>query len=97
MAEDRSSEGSLPPNRRDFLTGKALLTQVSVAGGALADQLLEGEERAVRFPAGPTVRLGKSAMACEFDVILNPGPGGRLSIASEMLELIDRLEDQVTV
>lgn len=90
--EDRPSA-----NRREFLTGKALLKQAAAAGNALADELLSGDSDQSRFHAGPTVRLGSRAMACEFDVILNPQTEGGLGIASQVLALVDQLEDQMTV
>jgi len=84
-------------NRREFLTGKSLLKQVAAAGDALADELLADDSVASPFHAGPTIRLGSRAMACEFDVIFNPHTAGGLAIASEVLTLVDQLEDQMTV
>ena len=85
------------PNRRDFLSGKALQRQLAEAGGQLADELAHAEGLGKPPECGPTVRLGKQAMACDFDVILNPGPVARLDAASMALDLIDQLEDQLSV
>ncbi|MFO1019771.1 MAG: FAD:protein FMN transferase [Planctomycetales bacterium] len=84
-------------NRRDFLQGKSLLRQVEAAGGAFADELREGEAPPDGFYAGPTVSLGKEAMACRFEVLLNPGAGPGLAAASRVLDLVDELEDQLSV
>lgn len=82
-------------SRREFITGKALGKEIQRAGEALADEIV-GE--GVEVPSlGTTIRLGKRAMACEFDVIMNPGAPDQVGAASEALDLIDSLEDQMTV
>lgn len=86
----------VPPNRREFLTGQAWQAEVERVGESLA-QHLESEASSPTFPTGDTVCLGKPAMACDFDVILNPGPPSQLATASDALDLVDRLEDQMTV
>ncbi|MGQ0637503.1 MAG: FAD:protein FMN transferase [Planctomycetaceae bacterium] len=48
-------------------------------------------------PPANTLRLGKPAMASEFEVVLNAGSADRLSVASAALDLVDRLEDQISV
>lgn len=101
-APDKPTSGNSPDqpsaNRREFLTGKSLLKQVSAAGEAFADEILSSPEcPPTRFQSGPTVRLGARAMACEFDVIFNAGTTGGLKVASEVLTLIEQLEDQMTV
>jgi len=92
MSADRPSE----PTRRDFLTGKAVRTEIERAGDALADELAAQQAREAPT-AGATIRLGKQAMACDFDVVLNPGPAARLEAASAALDLVDQLEDQMSV
>ncbi|MDB5338182.1 MAG: apbE 3 [Planctomycetaceae bacterium] len=87
----------LPPNRRDFLSGKALQRQLAEAGGIFADSLDDAERVGLPPECGPTVRLGKQAMACDFDVILNPGLVARLDVAAMALDVIDELEDQLSV
>jgi thiamine biosynthesis lipoprotein len=76
--------------RREFLTAQPLRDALEHA----ADEAGEG---ACVPLAGNTVRLGKTAMASPFEVILNPGAGELLSAASDALELIDRLEDQMSI
>ena len=78
-------------SRRDFLSGKVL-----------RDQIAEDTDRppASEQPllaVGDTVRLGSPAMASDFEVILNPGPAGRLEAASAALVLVDQLEEQMSV
>src|SRR5438105_5852906 len=76
--------------RRDFLSRKAL-----------RDTLAELAEASAPGPilpvVGNTVRLGTPAMASDFEVILNPGPASRLETASAALDLLDRLENQMSV
>jgi thiamine biosynthesis lipoprotein len=76
--------------RREFLTAQPMREAIAHAGA-------EPTQGACVPLAGNTVRLGKVAMASDFEVILNPGPGALLSAASDALELIDRLEDQMSV
>jgi len=83
-------------SRRDFLTGHALRAEIERTGAAIADGLCETSERAIPR-GGDTIRLGKTAMACDFDVILNPSDSPQLPAASDALDLVDRLEDQMTV
>lgn len=67
MQWDNVSDSS--SNRRDFLAGRAVRRAVESAGSRLADQFIERE-----IPSrGPTLMLRTTAMACDFDVVLNPG------------------------
>lgn len=96
MDSDGLSENKSANTRRQFLTGQALRGEIERAGTALADHIARAD--ALPVPrAGDTIRLGKPAMACDFDVILNPEAGSLLSAASAALDLVDRLEDQMTV
>jgi thiamine biosynthesis lipoprotein len=79
------------PRRRDILSGKAIRDEIAEA--AVDVSFPEQPLLAV----GDTVRLGSPAMASDFEVILNPGPAGRLEAASAALQLVDRLEDQMSV
>ncbi len=81
------------PNRRDFLTGQAARGALATAGEQLAEEL------APAVPSrGPTVMLRTTAMATDFDVILNPdGPESQVAAASESLDEVHRLEAQLTV
>lgn len=100
MSGDSKPESNPEPRRsprRDFLTGKSALDAVE----DLADRLNPPEE--------PSDRLGRStdefvltfsrpAMACEFEIALNPRehPGGPTA-AAEALDLVDHLESQLSV
>ena len=87
---DRSS------TRRDFLTGRAVRREVERAGGRLADELTAAGARVVPS-GGSTVRLSTRAMACDFAVLMNPGPSRQVMLASDALDLVHALEDQMTV
>ncbi|QDU41380.1 Thiamine biosynthesis lipoprotein ApbE precursor [Maioricimonas rarisocia] len=85
------------PNRRDFLTGRAVRRKVEQAGDALADAIVDaGEHRPV--PVGhDTIRLQTRAMACEWSVVMNPGVPREVMAASDALSLVHGLEAQMTV
>ena len=89
------------PSRREFVTGRAIQTEIERAASLRGDEVLaarDADSATQAIPAGgDTVRLGKVAMACDFDVILNPGPVSRLEAASAALDLVDQLEDQMSV
>ena len=85
-----------PSNRRDFLTGRAIAPEFERAQNKLADQIAA----AARVPPsrGPTLLLRTVAMACDFDVMLNPdGPALQVEAASEALELVHQLEQLLSV
>ena len=82
------------PNRRDFLSGKALRSQIEQAGEKLAGEIAVS---AAIPSAGDTIRLATRAMACEFAIITNPGPADQVMHASAALDLIHELEAQITV
>lgn len=73
--------------RRDFLSGKAIFE--AGAEGSLSEEPL--------VALGDTVRLSTPAMASDFEVVLNPGPGARIEAASAALELVNQLEDQMSI
>lgn len=80
-------------NRRDFLTGQAVRDAVEDLGSRLADTLVDK-----KVPSrGPTLMLRTTAMACDFDVLLNPEDRGLLDAASMALDLVHELEDQLSV
>lgn len=81
------------PSRRDFLTGRALRDQIVTVGEKLANAL-----QAVTPPSrGPLLLLRTTAMATDFDVILNPdGPAEQLSAAADALEEVHRLEQRLS-
>ncbi|MFN8711145.1 MAG: FAD:protein FMN transferase, partial [Planctomyces sp.] len=46
---------------------------------------------------GSTIRLSTSAMACEFSVIMNPGPASQIDAAGEVLECVHEIESWLSV
>ena len=81
-------------SRRDFLTGRSARDAVEAAGSRLADEICQPQ-----VPSrGPTLMLRTTAMACDFDVMLNPdGPLDQLDAASTALDLVHELEQKLTV
>jgi thiamine biosynthesis lipoprotein ApbE len=73
--------------RREFLTAAPLRDALQPAADDLTSVPI----------AGNTIRLGKAAMASDFEVILNPGDGSLLAAASDALDEIDRLEEQLSI
>jgi len=51
----------------------------------------------VQPSAGVTVRLTTRAMACDFSVIMNPGPTEQIEAAGEVLELIHAIEAWLSI
>ncbi|MDZ4687999.1 MAG: FAD:protein FMN transferase [Planctomycetaceae bacterium] len=81
------------PNRRDFLTGRAVRSELERRGDMIADAVAQSSPPS----RGPTLMLRTAAMATDFDVLLNPdGPADQVSIASDALDQVHRLEDQLT-
>jgi FAD:protein FMN transferase len=87
-----NSPGS--PSRRDFLSGRSARRVVEAAGEVLADHIAESERVPV---AGNTIRLETQAMACAWNVIMNPGPPEQVMRASEALEIVHEVESRLTV
>lgn len=90
-----SQSSSPPPSRRDILSGRV----VSRAAREAADAALAGGKNvAPRRPGAYLLHVGRSAMACEFEVLLNAGehPDGP-DAALRALDLVEALEDQLTV
>jgi thiamine biosynthesis lipoprotein len=85
------------PNRRDFLTGRAVLQQAEAAGDALGDAIVDAGEHQPAPVGRDTIRLETRAMACAWSVIMNPGPPRQVMVASDALDLVHELEDQMTV
>jgi thiamine biosynthesis lipoprotein len=84
-------------NRREFLTGHTLRPDVEILNAVKPDEI-PVETSATGIPTGgATVRLSTQAMACDFSIIMNPGPGDRVMSASNALDLIHVLEDQISV
>lgn len=91
------STDSPTPNRRDFLTGRAVRQQAEAAGEIVADALLDAGEHEPEPRGHDTIRLETRAMACAWSVIMNPGPPRQVMVASDALDFVHRLEDQLTV
>lgn len=71
-----------------------MLAEVDAAGNALADHLLSRDPPS----RGPTLMLRTTAMACDFDVIVNPDePSSQIEAASEALDLVHVLEQQLSI
>ncbi len=82
------------PSRRDFLSGRSARRVVEAAGELLADRITEQK----RVPlAGDTIRLETSAMACAWNVIMNPGPVEQVMRASDAFEVVHDVESLLTV
>jgi FAD:protein FMN transferase len=94
----------MPPqkksNRRAFLQGRSAVEALADAAPPLPPDAATGSSQPA--PDGEAqsylIRVGRRAMACEFEVLLNAGQyadGTELAVAA--LDLVDRLEDQLTV
>jgi len=86
-------------NRREFLTGRSLKTEVEQQARALGDAVLDAAELRPTPVSGPLVKLSTRAMACEFHVMLNAGPHRSVETwhASDALDVVHRMEDLMTV
>ncbi len=82
------------PSRREFLSGKSARRVVEAAGEVLADRIA-GEPRVPL--AGDTIRLETQAMACPWNVIMNPGPAEQVMRASDAFEVVHEVESLLTV
>ncbi|MFM7842704.1 MAG: FAD:protein FMN transferase [Planctomycetota bacterium] len=83
------------PNRREFLSGGAVLraAQEAAQRAALAHDPTAAHEKAVCL-----LHVGRSAMACQFEIYLIAGrPPLGPDIALQALDLVDQLEAQLTV
>jgi thiamine biosynthesis lipoprotein len=82
-------------SRREFLAGESARRAV--------EQLLPAEAQLLNAASVPAARefliqIGRTAMACDFDVFLNAGQyPGATEAAQAALDLIDALESQLTV
>lgn len=83
-------------SRREFLTGSAARSEIERAIERQPEEAA-ASERAASPAGGSTVRLATRAMACDFAVLMNPGPSERVMAASEALEHVHALESQMTV
>lgn len=75
-----------PNSRRDFL--ESLTPDVSG----------DSDDSSVSVPTGgSTVRVATRAMACEFSIIMNPGPHERVTAVGDVLELIHDIEGWLSI
>ncbi|MBD3672444.1 MAG: FAD:protein FMN transferase [Planctomycetaceae bacterium] len=91
-----SDESRPTGNRREFLTGRAVRKEVEWVGEQIADEILENAD-SLPPAAGPSVRLGTTAMAADFVIMMNPGPAEQVMNASDVLEEVHQLEQEMTV
>ena len=89
-------------NRRQFLQGKAALNALQNMqwGSADADspQRAPSSVQRQQQRGDYLMQIGRRAMACEFQVFCLPGRfPGAVEAAAEALDLVDALEDQLTV
>ena len=85
--------------RRDFLHGRSAVQAISdlVPRDTLADPTLKSMA-ATDGRSTYLLQVGRTAMACEFQVFLNAGQHPNATeTALEALDLVDALEDQLTV
>lgn len=84
-------------SRRDFLTGRAIRRELEATGDRLADAVVEVTEHRPVPQGYDTIRLETRAMACPWFVIMNPGPPRQVMTASDALNIVHELEQQLTV
>ena len=82
--------------RRDFLKGRSAAD--ALADAAATGPLAADAPRPGLAGAGYVIRVGRRAMACEFEVLLNAGqyPAGA-EAALRALDLLEGLEEQLSV
>ena len=83
-------------SRREFLKGRSAVEAIS---DLLPEETAATDPLAARQDSSSYVlQVGRTAMACEFQVLLNAGQHeGATEAALEALDLVDALEDQMTV
>lgn len=83
-------------DRREFLTGAALRDEIARAGAELAERLGQKTEQSAPR-GGDRLCLSTRAMACDFEVFLNPDGTEHIAATSAALDLLQPLEQQLTV
>jgi thiamine biosynthesis lipoprotein len=101
-----SMAASKKTSRRDFLAGRSALRAVE---GLIPDEDTDAPDAAPPKPKSPLratkpedatylLQIGRTAMACEFEFFLNAGQHANgTEAALEALDLVEQLEDQMTV
>jgi thiamine biosynthesis lipoprotein len=85
----------MPASRREFLTGEAVLNAARRQAEQAADALTAATADLPH--AGDTLRLETRAMACQWAVLLNPGPHEQVMAASDALNEVHRVERLLSV
>lgn len=84
--------------RREFLSGRSAAGALAALGSDLADAVGSTPHPLPLPPASYVIELGRRAMACDFDVLLNAGEHARAEEhALQALDLVELLEAQLTV
>lgn len=85
-------------NRRQFLAGQSAANALTDLVGRVSGGHSVGDQAATVEADTYLVQLGRRAMACQFEVFLNAGQHAAANEAAlAALDLIDRLESQLTV
>lgn len=84
-------------HRRDFLRPEHLAQAAGHVLGALEELAPPSPEPPRQKPDLALLRFARHAMATQFEVLLPFGTPGAMEIAEEALDLVDRLEEQLTV
>lgn len=86
-------------DRRDFLRGRAAASAAAEAIDAAVDKRLgEAASPETGRAAARVVRLTRRAMACDFEIRINASRDSNATDAGmDALDLVERLEDQLTV
>ena len=85
-------------NRRDFLIGRSVVRAIESLAGAAAEREAQELEIAARRATSYLLEVGRRAMACDFQVLLNAGQytaGTEHALAA--LDLVEQLEQQLTI
>lgn len=92
---ERSTMPDLPPSasRRDLLSA---LNPVRTFGKHDSASISSLNSR-VPPSAGVTVRLSARVMACDFSVIMNPGPTEQIEAAGQALEIVNAIEAWLSI
>lgn len=85
-------------NRRQFLKGQSALDAVADFADRIDPQAVELVSPSERASEAFLLQIGRQAMACQFEAFFNAGQYRDASDAAlAALDLVDRLEDQLTV
>jgi thiamine biosynthesis lipoprotein len=74
-----------------------MLSALTPVKNADASESRAIESSKVQPSAGVTIRLTTRAMACDFSVIMNPGPTEQIEAAGEVLEIVHAIEAWLSI